>query len=267
MQLKIRVKRDWEKDHVYLVQFPRAGFIPTPSPYALKVETFLRMADIPYTNINNEFKTMSARGQIPFIELNGRQHADSTLIIDALIENFHKGDMEIHTPSDKAIARAFFALLEHHLNWVTFFSRGQDFTWLATPGGFGRYLSGIKGFAFKNIIVKQFQKKVKGRAASQGMGTFSKEEVLEQCKKDLDALSIQLADKPYLFGNDVKSIDAVAFAHLAELIYTPQFSPEIKVYFEEKTPNLNAYLNRIKDKYWKDWAETSETMDMNTTWK
>uniref|UniRef100_A0A1I7X219 Transposase n=1 Tax=Heterorhabditis bacteriophora TaxID=37862 RepID=A0A1I7X219_HETBA len=43
------LKRDWVKDHVYLVQFPRAGCIPSPSPFALKLETWLRMADIPYT--------------------------------------------------------------------------------------------------------------------------------------------------------------------------------------------------------------------------
>uniref|UniRef100_A0A1I7TFP3 Failed axon connections n=1 Tax=Caenorhabditis tropicalis TaxID=1561998 RepID=A0A1I7TFP3_9PELO len=261
------VKRDWEKDHVYLIQFPRAGMIPSPSPYAFKVETFLRIADIPYTNINNEFKKMSARGQIPFIELNGRQHADSTIIIDTLIEHFHKTELENLSASDKATARAYFALLEHHLCWVTLYSRGQDFKWLATDGGFGRLLSGIKAFAFKNFIVKSFTSKVRGRAAAQGMGTFSKEEILEQCKKDLDALSVQLGDKPYLFGSSIKTIDATAFAHLAELIYTPQFSPEIKTYFEEKTPNLQAYVNRIKEKYWSDWDETTSTQDMNTTWK
>lgn len=103
------MKRDWEKDHVYLVQFPRAGCIPSPSPFALKVETWLRVADVPYTvsdllkkcyrldpsvvhanfqNISNEFSKMSNKGQIPFVEVNGRQVADSNFIIDHLIETF-----------------------------------------------------------------------------------------------------------------------------------------------------------------------------------
>ncbi|ULU07722.1 hypothetical protein L5515_015147 [Caenorhabditis briggsae] len=261
------IKRDWEKDHVYLVQFPRAGMIPSPSPYAFKLETFLRVADIPYTNINNEFSKMSARGQIPFIELNGRQHADSTIIIDNLIEHFHKSDLEDLSQADKAVARAFFALTEHHLCWVTLYSRGQDFSWLATNGGFGRLLTGIKGFAFKNFIVKRFTSKVRARAAAQGMGTFSKEEVLEQAKKDLDALSVQLGEKKYLFGNTIKTIDVTTFAHLAELIYTPQFSPEIATHLEEKTPNLLVYVKNIRDQYWPDWDETTETMKMDTVWK
>jgi len=39
---------DWEKDLVYLIQLPRAGCVPSLSPYALKLETWLRMADISY---------------------------------------------------------------------------------------------------------------------------------------------------------------------------------------------------------------------------
>ncbi|EFO88615.1 hypothetical protein GCK72_006674 [Caenorhabditis remanei] len=261
------IKRDWEKDHVYLIQFPRAGLIPTPSPYAFKVETFLRIADIPYTNIDNEFSKTSARKQIPFIELNGRQHADSSIIIDNLVEHFHKTELESFSAADKAIARAFYALIEHHLCWVSIYSRGQDFNWLATPAGFGRQLTGIKGFAFKNFLVKKFASTVRGRAKAQGMGTFQKEEILDQTKKDLDALSTQLGDKKYLFGNSIKAIDATAFAHLAQLIYTPQFSPEIKTHLEEKTPNLLVYVKHIRDDYWPDWEETTETMNMNTKWK
>ncbi len=42
------MKPDFEKDVVYLVQFPRAASVPSLSPFALKLETWLRMADIRY---------------------------------------------------------------------------------------------------------------------------------------------------------------------------------------------------------------------------
>jgi len=41
-------KQDFEKDVVYLYQFPRSPTIPSLSAYCLKVETFLRMAGIKY---------------------------------------------------------------------------------------------------------------------------------------------------------------------------------------------------------------------------
>uniref|UniRef100_A0A8R1EIT5 GST_C_6 domain-containing protein n=1 Tax=Caenorhabditis japonica TaxID=281687 RepID=A0A8R1EIT5_CAEJA len=62
-------------------------------------------------------------------------------------------------------------------------------------------------------------------------------------------------------------IDTVAFAHLAELYYTPQFSPDIKHHLETRCANLVAYIQRIRKTYWPDWEETTETMNMNTVWK
>uniref|UniRef100_A0A914HWE6 Uncharacterized protein n=1 Tax=Globodera rostochiensis TaxID=31243 RepID=A0A914HWE6_GLORO len=71
------IVRDWKPDVVYLVQFPRTHIVPIPSPFALKLETWLRING----NVDNEFKKTSSKGQIPFIELHGCQFADSNLHI------------------------------------------------------------------------------------------------------------------------------------------------------------------------------------------
>ncbi len=41
-------KVDWKKGTVYLYQFPRSPCIPSISPFCLKLETWLRMADVNY---------------------------------------------------------------------------------------------------------------------------------------------------------------------------------------------------------------------------
>lgn len=40
--------RDFEPGMVYLFQFPRSSAVPSVSPFCLKLETWLRMADVPY---------------------------------------------------------------------------------------------------------------------------------------------------------------------------------------------------------------------------
>ena len=75
-------KPDFEKDIVYLVQFPISPTIRTISPFALKLETYLRLKKVPYEPVYS-FK-FSKKGQIPYIELNGEQIADSNIIIQEL---------------------------------------------------------------------------------------------------------------------------------------------------------------------------------------
>lgn len=41
-------KADFEKDIIYLYQFSRTPFLPSISPYCLKVETWLRLAGLKY---------------------------------------------------------------------------------------------------------------------------------------------------------------------------------------------------------------------------
>ena len=75
-------KPDFKKDIVYLVQFPISPTIRTISPFALKLETYLRLKKVPYECVYS-FK-FSKKGQIPYIELNGEQIADSNIIIQEL---------------------------------------------------------------------------------------------------------------------------------------------------------------------------------------
>ncbi|CAJ0595206.1 unnamed protein product [Cylicocyclus nassatus] len=263
------IKRDWVKDHVYLVQFPRAGCIPSPSPFALKVETWLRMANIPYTNISNNFSKFSDKGQIPFIEVNGREIADSNFIIDHLIEELHKKDIDDRlSPEEKANARAYHALIEDSLRWVLIELRSRDNKWFASNMGFLPHFEGFKKMAFKNFVCEMIRRKLQAQAKFQGMGRNSPEEVTILAKKDLDALSQFLGNKQYFFGDQPVTLDCEIFAHLAQFLYTPlPASPELRTYIQEHCQNLVAFVERMKARYWPDWEEATNKRSMDSDWK
>ncbi|VDK37804.1 unnamed protein product [Gongylonema pulchrum] len=77
---KTPIKDDYKQGVVYLYQFPRAKCIPSQSPFCLKLETWLRMADIQYENVCNWF-VRSLEGTLPFVEYNGKEYPDSSLSI------------------------------------------------------------------------------------------------------------------------------------------------------------------------------------------
>ena len=84
----------FKKDVAYMVQFPVSPQMRTISPFALKLETYLRMNKVDYEPIY--CLKMSRKGQIPYIELNGEQIADSNIIIKEL-ENRGNFYSKMHT--------------------------------------------------------------------------------------------------------------------------------------------------------------------------
>jgi hypothetical protein len=155
------VVRDWKQDLIYLIQYPRFGVIPNCSPWSLKLETFIRFAKLNYTNVSNEFKFGSAKGQVPFIELNGRQIADSNFIIDNLKTTFNLSIDRNLNEREKADERAYSVLVEESLLRAMFYYRSRNFQWLATDKGIIRHFTGIKKIFFQKVVTKRMESRVK----------------------------------------------------------------------------------------------------------
>lgn len=122
---------------VLLHQFDRGAFTPSLSPFVLKLETYLRMAKIPYqvnihdysfynyliprlilNFIQNDFENpMGPKGKTPWITLNGEDIADSQICIERLAQHFQI-DLSSHlTAEERAIARSFQIMVDEHLYW------------------------------------------------------------------------------------------------------------------------------------------------------
>lgn len=111
-------KTDYEEGKVYLYQFERCASLPSSSSHCLKLETFLRMANIPYENVDHKMRYKSTKGDMPFVELNGREIAETDVIIEELSKEFKIDLNSDLTAEQKVIAHALESMLENHTAWI-----------------------------------------------------------------------------------------------------------------------------------------------------
>ncbi|XP_023349687.1 failed axon connections [Eurytemora carolleeae] len=105
-------KPDWKKDVVYLFTFPLVPSVRSFSPFALKLETWLRVAGIKYEVVYT--MKFSKKGQIPYIELNGEEIADSNIIIKTLKSYFNKNPDSQYSMTDLSLAHSVTSMVENH---------------------------------------------------------------------------------------------------------------------------------------------------------
>lgn len=71
-------------------------------------------------------KFRSKKGQLPFIELNGEEIADSAIIIKELSAKFDKDLDAGLTQEQRNIAHATISMIENHLVWIVYYWRTKN---------------------------------------------------------------------------------------------------------------------------------------------
>jgi len=257
-------KKDFEKDIVYLYQFSRCPQLASCSPFCLKVESFLRMAEINYQNVDHKLRYRSKKGQLPFVELNGKEIADSDIIIKELSEYFGKNLDANLTEDQKTVSYALESMLNNHTSWIVRWWRFNN------PQGFldvtgldlKQNLNSRLPKPFCNLGFKIFFKTRAKQTIGHGIGRHTPEEIHEFGKKDISRLSQALGTKQYFFGNEPHLLDCSAFAHLTQFIYTPFW--ELDKWIQENHQNLIDFVNRFKVRFFPDWERMCKSLELNT---
>lgn len=240
-------KEVWVEDVVYLCQFPPVPSVKSISPFALKLETWLRLTGIKYENIYT-FK-FSSKGQIPYIELNGEAIADSNIIIRRLKSHFKVDPERDFDDKDLAVAHMTLITIEQHLAFIGFHYRyGYHMPkFLETlniinlwPGNSAKWWGRFQPYItrFRDYI--------------SGLGRHENEELYAMSFQDLQAISNFLADKDFYLGSTASSVDCAIFGHLAQFIYIDIDFPQ-KKYMQENCKNLLDLVERIRKDLWQDW--------------
>ncbi|CAD7081471.1 unnamed protein product [Hermetia illucens] len=263
-------KTNFEKDVIYLYQFSRTPLLPSLSPYCLKVETWLRLAGLKYENVDHKMRFRSKKGQLPFIELNGEEIADSAIIIKELTNKFEKDLDASLTQEQRNIAHATISMIENHLVWIIFWWRTK-YPDLVLKGykvnlqhALGiRLPNGILNFFFRIAFGRKWFQGTK-KVKAQGIGVHKPEEIEEFGKHDLKVLSDMLADKPFFFGDEPTTLDVVSFAVLSQLHFiSKEVNYPLRDFMTETCPNLVGHVSRMKERCFPDWDEICTKLDLN----
>lgn len=217
---------------------------PDFSPFVIKLETWLRMAGIPYERRDGGTPMKAPKGKLPYVELDGKHVGDSQLVLEELTRR-HGVTLDAGmSPAEAATARAVRRMLEEGTYFCTLRLR-----WLEADGWAEQYPAFAKMFpAFvAPIVVPLIRNKVRSAAQAQGVGRHTREEVIAIAAADLAAVQALLGEQAYLFGDAPRSVDATLYAFLTAIQTHPGTTA---VHLAARSAPFLAYTQRIRDRYW-----------------
>lgn len=236
---------------IKLFRFPRMFAVPNLSPFCCKMETWLRIAGIPYEVVDTRDPRTAPKGKLPFIEDGGARIADTSLIIEHLVRTRGVDPDARLDPAQRATALLVQRTLEEHYAFVL------AYTHLLHEDG-ARHTRAR--FAAVPALVRPFvARAVHGSITKmlwhQGILRHSHEDIVEAAIRDWRAVLAVMSDGPFFFGEEPTTVDAIVFATLATTVLTPIESPIRS--FPQSQPGCVAYAERMRARYFPELVSAS----------
>lgn len=223
---------------ITLYIFGPAFGLPDPSPFACKGLVLMKMSGLPFeTNTKGLMK--APKGKLPYINDNGDIIADSSFMRFHLEKKYGIDFDKGLTPEQRGQGWALEKMCEDHLYWAMLDSR-----WMV-PENFNKgpkfYFNDAPA-PLRPLIRKKVLRDVKRNLWGHGFGRHTRVEIETLAKRDVDAISAQLGDKPFLFGSEPSGTDAGVWPYVIGMA-TKHFDSPINDAVQKK-PNLVAYAQR-----------------------
>ena len=232
---------------IFLHQYPGLWDLPSLSPFCTKVETYLKMVNLPYKIVIENNPRRGPKGKMPVLRDDDLIIPDSSTIICYLQKKYGDpldANLSIH---NKAIAHAVQRLIEENLYFVILYSRWID------PEGKRIINTAFKKFFPKPVgplALAWIRRSLEKQAKAQGIGRHTREEIYQIGKQDLQAIAELLGTNKFFLGNTPHSIDATVYAFLETILLTPLNNPLNRMI--ENNPALLTYCERMREKYFKN---------------
>ncbi|MEI8394729.1 MAG: glutathione S-transferase family protein [Rhodospirillaceae bacterium] len=212
-----------------------------PSPFCMKVETYLRLTGLPYQT-KSCLPNQAPKGKLPFIiEDDGRLIPDSGVIIEHLeATRGHLLDGSL-TLEQQSLGHLIRRTCEENLFFVIAYSR-----WFDEPGW-----SILKPLFFGNIPIPirwivpgLIRRRIRRDLIGQGILRHNREEIYALGCKDIRALAGLLGNRSFFVTDHTpSSVDVCVYSFLVNIIRPPVDSP-LK-YFIKQHDNLVSFISRI----------------------
>jgi glutathione S-transferase len=225
---------------ITLHTMPGTDKIESMSPFCMKVEIYLKLQRVPYQVYLGDPRK-APKGKLPMIETEGHRIADSSAIFEYLEEKAENPLDRGLDAAGRARAHVLKRLFEESLYFVLLWSR-----WTDDPGWeeMKPHIEKVIPAALRWLVPGIVRKKVSAAIVAQGVGRHARDEIYAIGKADLEAVATLLGDGPYLLGAELRTIDVIAYAFLANILRWPVPCPLIDN--ARALPALGAYVERIQ---------------------
>lgn len=230
--------------------FGSAFGAPDTSPFVVKVETWMRLARVPYRKEPGDLRK-APKKKLPYVADGNRLLADSSHIIEYLEQKHHDPLNEKQwSARDRAWAQAMKSLFEADLYFTAAYLRwwnDDDFEILKKPLAEMLAASGVPRLALP-LVVQLARRSVRGQLEGQGTGRHAREEVYSMGRTLVDAAAESLGNKKFYLGDEPSKLDATAYGMFATLTAGPFDNPVKACAMGHQ--NLVDYCERIRSTYW-----------------
>lgn len=228
---------------IKLFQFPRMLGIPNLSPFCCKLETWLRIAGVPYEVVDTPDPRKAPRKKLPFIEDAGVRIADTSLIVDHLARTRGVDPDARLNDAQRATALLVQRTLEEHYAFVLAYTHFvRDEGWRHTRARFDALPAVVRP-----LVCRRVRGRIREILWQQGLLRLSHEEIVQSALRDWRAVQAMMGAGPFFFGQEPTGVDAIVFGALATTMLTPIESP-IRDFLRSQAVFV-AYVERMRARF------------------
>jgi glutathione S-transferase len=236
-------------NEIVLYQPPtRPWGTPNMSPFCCKLETYLRLTEIPYRTESQGTMRAAPKGKIPWVALDGKLVGDSQLVIAELERRLAaEGKRPLDAGlagRDAAIAHVVRRALEEAFYFVGLYARWK------TDAGYDAIRPEFAKLVPAKLVVPIVRRAMAKKLHAQGTGRHSYDEAMAMGVADVDAVAELLADKPFVTGDAPRVVDCTLFAFVEGVLGPAIDTPILRALTGHA--NLVAHRARIRARWWKD---------------